>query len=323
MIPVTARWLPYGLPLLRPWESSRGRLDGRRGHLLCLEAADGRIGWGDCAPLPEAGIDETQATRHAESCAALDLEAQAAGVPLAAWLAGCATAPDVPVNASLGAILSLTPSELREVCAAGYSVLKIKTGCAPLAAEIDRLTRLAAELPAGATLRLDANGAWNEATAATFLRECRQLPVESLEEPLATPDPVQLARLQDSTEIALALDESLSGQDMEGLLRQAPVRRLIVKPARHGGLRASLEIARKAQQAGIDCVVTSALESACGLLAAAHLAAAIGAVTGSTLAHGLATAGWFAADTGRAPVITAGRLALPRAAGLGFVPLLA
>ena len=58
---VAADWLPYCLPLRRPWQTSQGSLSKRRGSLLRLRTADGLTGWGDCAPLPEFGIEEAAA----------------------------------------------------------------------------------------------------------------------------------------------------------------------------------------------------------------------------------------------------------------------
>lgn len=322
MTPITARWLPYGLPLHQPWESASGRVDARRGYLLRLDAADGRTGWGDCSPLPEAGIDDAAATRYAEDCAVADLAAQAAAIPLAHWLAGTAVPQAVPVNAALGTLAAITPETVNAAIEAGFPTLKLKVGCAPLALELPRLQAIAAQLPAGTRLRLDANGAWDETTALRFLQACAALPVEALEEPLQAPTLAALGRLQAATAITLALDESLPRLPLDDILAQRTVRRLVLKPARHGGLRATLALARSAQAAGFECVVTSALESACGLLAAAHLAAAVAPGNPAPIAHGLGTAGWFVADTGTPPVIANGHLRLPDSPGLGFVPAL-
>ena len=90
----------------------------------------------------------------------------------------------------------------------------------------------------------------------------------------------------------------------------------MIKPTRCGGLLPAFLLAQRALAAGLDCVVTSSVESACGVTAAAHLAAAIG----NQLAHGLATSQWLAADTGAPPLIVDGRLLLPLATGLGFKP---
>jgi len=163
--------------------------------------------------------------------------------------------------------------------------------------------------------RLDANGAWDEATAARFLAACARLPVEGVEEPLTRPGAAALARLQADLPFPLAVDESWHLVD-EGFLAAPPVRRLILKPPRHGGLLAALHFGQAATGAGLECIITSSLESACGLTAVAHLAAALA----PQATHGLATGDIFLRDTGDPPPIRSGRLYLPTTPGLGFRP---
>lgn len=311
---VSSRRLPYRLPLVRPWASAAGGCGERSGWLLRLETDDGRVGWGDCAPFPEIGIDAAAAERYAEECARLDLAAQAAGLPLAVWLAGRPAATAIAVNVALGDLARVSEGTLAAAVGAGFTVLKIKVGFADPADEAARLREVASGLRTGARLRLDANGAWDEAAAAAFLAACADLPVEACEEPLASPDTAALARLQALVPFPLAIDESFHLVDA-AFFAAPPVRRLVLKPPRHG-LLASRELARRAAAAGMDCVLTSSLESACGALVCAHLAAAV-APQG---VHGLATGEWFAADTGPLPPIAAGRLPLPNLPGTGFVP---
>lgn len=308
-----AEWLPYALPLRQPWQTHRGATTQRQGRLLRLTAADGRVGWGDCAPLPAFGIDEARATEFAEECAQLDLAAQRAGLPLDAWLSGRPPAAAIAVNASLGDLHSVSDEALSSALAAGYRVLKLKVGIGAPAEEIAKLRDVAARLPAGYGLRLDANGAWSPATALGFLGACRDLPVEACEEPLHDPDGATLAELQSAVPFAIAIDESapLLGERLFG---QPPVRRIVIKPARQGGLLASLTLAMRARTAGMEVVFSSALESSCGLLACAHLAAAVA----PEAVHGLATAEWLAGDTGERMMLAGGRLMLPAAAGTGF-----
>ena len=87
-----------------------------------------------------------------------------------------------------------------------------------------------------------------------------------------------------------------------------------MKPARHGGLFASTELALRARASGLEVIVTSALESACGLATLTHLAAAVA----PDAVHGLATADWFAGDTGLSPPIVDGRMQLFNGNGIGF-----
>lgn len=315
---VAADWLPYTLPLRRPWQTSQGRFSERHGKVLRLRTRDGRSGWGDCAPWPAFGIDEVAASGFAEETAMLDLAAQQAGLPLNAWLSGKQPLADLAVNTMLGDLSSLDEARLEHALAEGYAVLKIKVGVGRWRDEIARLESLAGRLPAGRQLRLDANAAWEIGDARNFLRACDGLPIEGLEEPLCQPTRDALATLQSMVAFPLAIDESLQLVDRQFFSCPA-VGRLILKPARHGGLLASLAIGLRARAAGVECIVTSSLESACGLLACAHLAAALGPRS----THGLATAEWLAEDTGRPPSIRNGRLSLPGTVGLGFIPGLA
>ena len=310
---VAADWLPYSLPLKRPWQTSRGEFNQRQGRLLRLQSADGLTGWGDCAPLPEFGISEDAAAAFAEECAHLDLIAQQAGQPLNAWLSGEPPVTNLTVNRNFGPILKCSAEALADAANAGFSVLKLKVGVAPVSDEIAAMHQLAKSLPAGLSLRLDANRAWNLTDAQSFIAACAGLPIEGLEEPLAEPTPVLLQKLQSTAAFPLAIDESIHLLDAH-FFRHPPVRRIVIKPARHGGLLASVELALRARASGFEVIVTSSLESACGLLACAHLAAAVA----PDALHGLATADWFAEDTGSTPAIVGGRLQLPSRPGLGF-----
>ncbi len=335
----------YQWPLRRPWRSARGLRVTRDGWLLRAEV-DGSSGFGDCAPLPEAGteiaeeaerrlcywrgragdgvaallaaldsrIGSTPAADCAVETALLDLDARTRGLPLRRLLRP--DAPDrIEVSAMLGAAATLETFAVEQVLAAGHRVLKLKVGTAPLDVEMPRIQAAAALLPAGARLRLDANGAWDHGAAAAWIERLRGLPIDCLEEPLAEPDDAALADLQEAAPWSLAMDESLAGRaDIDP--RQLPVRRLVLKPQVQGGLRRTLRLAEQAQAAGREVVTTSLLESAAGLWATAQLAAAIG----SPLAHGLATADWLAADLGTPPRIEGGAMHLPPGPGSGFVP---
>ena len=311
---VAADWLPYCLPLRRPWQTSRGNLNERHGRLRRLVTDDGLTGWGDCAPLPEFGIDEAAATAFAEECAALDLAAQRAGLPLGAWLACSSPMTSVAVNTVLGAISTVTPEAVQDSLTEGYRILKIKVGDGSLTEEIERLQMLCATLPVGVALRLDANTAWSAADAERFLAACLPLPIDGIEEPLRTPDIATLHRLQAMVPFPLAIDESTRLLTCE-FWQAPPVRRLVIKPARDGGLLTSTELALRARASGLEVIVTSALESACGIAILAHLAAAVA----PDAVHGLATGDWLVSDVGLPPLIVDARMQLPKGNGIGFV----
>jgi O-succinylbenzoate synthase len=310
---VAADWLPYRLPFKQAWQTANGLLCEREGALLRLKTEDGLIGWGDAAPLPEFGISETAARDFAEECAQLDLAAQRAGLNLASWLSGEPAPQRVTVNAVLGSIFSLEQDALARAITAGFRILKLKVGIGPVADEIRQLQALSSMLPAGIQWRLDANAAWSASDAHAFILSTRDLPIEGLEEPLREPSQHGLRELQALAPYPLAIDESTHLLDQH--FWHAPsVQRLIIKPARCGGLLASMELALRARAAGLEVIMTSSLESACGLTACAHLAAAVAPYA----THGLASADWFAHDTGQAPLIANGQMIIPQQAGIGF-----
>lgn len=362
----TLRALPYRLPLRRPWRSARGLIHERRGWLVVAESK-GRHGFGDCAPLVEAGTESAveagrslrhwqrrlpglpidtaldlvtagppaaPAPRYAVECALLDLESRLAGVPMRRWILGPdagpapgpGPAPDpapdralgsIGVNAILGPITEVSEASLGWAIDSGFAILKVKVGCGEAEAEIARLADLAPRLPPGVRFRLDANGAWDRGTAEWVIAALNGLPVESLEEPLAHPDPAELVRLQAIAAFPLALDESLPRWARGPEQVPYPLRRAVIKPAVIGGVAATLGLAERLKDSGAEVVLTGVVESAAGLWATAQVAAAVG----SPLPHGLATSDWLAEDLGEPPVPRDGRIHLPDAPGSGFIPL--
>jgi o-succinylbenzoate synthase len=327
-----AEVIPYRLPLKRPWVAARTTLNERIGALLKLADADGLTGWGDCAPLPSnnnadvvlaaledwacrpAGADFSNMppeVRWAIETAEADLAAQRAGLPLWRHLGG--TTNKIAINAALGPLDDGLSARLAAVVAAGCRIGKIKVGGAPVEEEIARLN----DLPVTLRLRLDANRAWSDQDALRFLTAIAELPIDGVEEPLAAPTPAKLAALQAAVSYPLAIDESLQQLGSETLIATQAVRRIVLKPARLGGIAATRAVARAARAAGIEVVLTSVVDSTVGVTAAAHLAAAIA----PGIVHGLGTSDWLAADVAPPPPIIAGWLQLSDRPGLGTNPV--
>jgi len=339
---------PYRLPLRQPWVSARGGIVVREGWLVRLVTDAGLIGYGDCAPLPQAGTEDMDSAaaclsdwaatltglspeealgRIAASAAGtpaaccgletalLDLLAQQAGLPLARWL-NPRSSPVVKVNAVLGGLDRQMVERALTAVTEGYSVLKLKVGLAAGHEEIPLLRDLARCLPAGVSLRLDANCAWNEREAEDFLGALAGLPVESVEDPFANPDMAAWFRLQAKVPFPLAADESLQIMGADTVFNQPPVRRVVLKPMVLGGLVPALALARRAREAEVECVVTTTVDSAVGVTAALHLTAAVA----NDLAHGLATSSWLGGDVGNLLRVACGELHLGDCPGLGYIP---
>jgi len=346
----TLRLKPYHLPFRQTWQSAAGGMTTREGWLLCLQDREGGTGgYGDCAPLPAIGTEtlaesaqvlarwqqelpeldaetalerlndpktfDTPAARAAMECALLDLLARRNRRSLNASIRGCDCRSSIKVNATLGGLSRDTASVLESAMGAGFQVCKLKVGLGPVAEEISHITALARNLPTGVTLRLDANRAWTEPEARRWVEALAGLPIDSLEEPLARPSAAAWADLQSRCTFPLALDESLADLPPHALF-DGTIHRLILKLPRLGGFLPAVTLAQRFAASGGDCIVTSALESTCGVLAAAHLAAGLG----GNLAHGLATSEWLTEDLGPPPPVIAGYLTLPSGPGLGFSP---
>jgi o-succinylbenzoate synthase len=335
----------YCLPLRRAWRSAAASFDTRRGFLVIVEDDSGQRGYGDCAPLAgteaegrarqwlaqqsagliglstDTALAKLPAPAHcppAARCgletALLDLISRQQRLPLYRWLEP-QSSTTVRVNANLGS-LDQAMHDPQAACR-GATVVKLKVGLLPVSEDIDNLQRYARTLPAGISLRLDANRAWNPQQARLFISGVANLAVECLEEPIQDPSAKELTRLQRLAPFPLALDESLGHLSDEEIFSQQPVARLVFKPMLLGGPKAALSLARRARQAGLECLVTTTVDSAVGSWAAVHLAAAVDAGKG-IMSHGLATSSWFKHDIATPPAIRDGRILLSENAGLGI-----
>ncbi|MFN8638511.1 MAG: enolase C-terminal domain-like protein [Dehalococcoidia bacterium] len=345
------RWRPFRLPMRHRFEAAHGALADREGVLLELAAADGVTGMGEASPMASIGggtmadvlalleahaaallrsgdpLDVlplvgpgVAALRCAVDVALLDLEGHRRGMPIARLLA--ADAPDdVAVNAIIG---GGTPAEVAanalEARAAGYSVVKLKVGIGSVEEDVARVRAVGDAWPR-AIIRLDANGAWSEATAREALEALEGLEVELLEQPVPAADVEALGRLTRVTAIPLGADEALRDvSTRQAVLGARAAEVLELKPMVVGGLREALDIAREGAGLGMRALATTTFDSSVGTAAALHLAAALRAVApGSELAHGLGTGEHLAGDLVTPTLVaTSGRMRVPLGGGLGI-----
>jgi len=334
---------PYQLPLRQCWQTAQTRFSVREGWLIQLHDDSGRVGLGDCAPLPEVGTEsmqqaqaqleavlhrldgrdpeaifadldnlvQTPAARCGLEMALIDLMAKAQTISAARWL-NVAACESVAVNQNAG-----TPAVmLASTVDAPFVLVKLKVGVLSVDEELAQLRQLAQRYPAS-RFRLDANQGWSRQDAEQFIRGCDGLPIEALEEPLGQIDFQGLADLQEQADFPLALDESLARLDWSTVLAQRPVKRVVLKPMREGGIAVAWGKAQQLQAAGMECVLTTTIDSAVGVWATIHLAAALG-VAGQDLAHGLATSSWLAQDLLPVEAGLAERIYLPDRPGFGI-----
>jgi o-succinylbenzoate synthase len=341
----TLRWRPFRLSMSARFQAASGVLDHRDGVLLQLEDTSGRTGTGEASPMtaidgasvtdvlalleahraalvsthpPELGTAPgVPALRCALDVALRDLEAQAAGKPLAALFAE-EPAPWVSVNAVIG---GGPPNEVAnyglQALEAGYSVLKLKVGLASLDEDAERVAALRDACPE-ATIRLDANAAWSEDEALRAFDRLYPYRIELLEQPVARDDVEALARLRNRAPMRIAADEAVDTPELfERVLELRAADFVVLKPMFLGGVTPAIGLAERAAARGISAFATTTFDSSIGIAASLHLAAALP----TDAAQGLGTGAHLGADVvDHTLTARAGRLALPSAPGLGVAP---
>lgn len=309
---------PYALRFTTPIRCARGEFTHRCGWLIEV-IADGESGYGDAACWPgfgstpdqlanavatltgsdlvgapfeslsdvEAALaslpDDVPELRYAVELALLDRLGRKRGVSIAQLLF------DEPATAvNCHALVTGTP---RHVTHAHY---KVKVAHGSLDSDERRIAELRSSLGASARLRLDAGGGWSEEQAVEAIERLARYDIAWLEQPVATID--SLARVRTVAKrhgIAIAADESVSDYaSVERIIASEAADGIVIKPMFVGGLLASHKLAQLAHDAGLDTMVTNALESAIGRAGAVHLASGlpVAAAASGRHVHGLGSA---------------------------------
>ena len=240
-----------------PGTAGRGRGPWGGGGVVGARGWGPRHGaWGAGGENPEKGSAPSTGTSRPVSCTSL---------PLAGLLpAGRAALDAVQARLELG-----------------FRTFKWKVGVGAASDEWAILDDLLGELPTGARLRLDANGAWDRKLAEGWLARAAERPmIEYVEQPCFA-DVAQgtsrvrqmddlLRGLAEDFPVKIALDESITGaSDVEKWLAMGWAGVWVIKPALLGEPEAILE---KLARAKADVVFGSALETAVGARAGLRLA---------------------------------------------------
>jgi o-succinylbenzoate synthase len=307
--------VPYALPFREPYVTATGSLERREMVLLRLRSEDGLGGLGEAVPLSLrggttlarvvtelealAGRDELDEESVRDGALGLSAPARCAVLTALLDLRGRRAAADettpgrltpaVRCNATLVAgDPAAVVSAAERWAADGFSTFKLKLGTGDDAAQV-RAVREA--LGPRARIRVDANGAWDLATARRVLTEIEPYEIELAEQPVATPE--EAAELAASTSIPLAADESVENRaDARRIASSGAFAMTGIKLSKVGGPEEALEIAEL-----LPAYVTSALDGPVGIAAALQVAQSLGDLgrtPAESLAHGLATQRLFA-----------------------------
>ena len=357
------------VPFRRPLLDATGEFTHRRSWLLRLVDEDGVEGLGEAALNPFASDVATGSLAAfmrdfvpALSAGKMPVWAELAaeGEPGRAAMAGLdgaiaalraarGSAGTTPANGSgpvaipVSAMIALGgPSAGAEAAAQavelGFRTLKLRAGFERTTAQlVERLRAIRVAVGPEPRLRVDAGGAWDLDTATERIESIAPFRIEYVEQPMAAWDVTGHAALRERVRTPIALDESI---DSEGSARAALADRaadvIVVKPARVGGLAATMRVVDSATAAGATVVLGTYYETGVGIAAVVRIAAAIRAAgrgsgagarragsrpasggraveeAGFEPAHGLATAGILVHDLLAVPLpLVNGGMAVP------------
>jgi O-succinylbenzoate synthase len=247
---------------------------------------EGPLGWGEFSPLPGYPCDPRQ-------CEEAVREAVFLGWPKP-------VRSGVAVNALVPAVDPATAAQLAsDAVAAGITTVKVKVGDGPLSGDADRVAAVRAALGPGGRIRLDANGAWDAATAVAAIERLAAYDLELVEQPVA--DLADLAQVRRRVAVPVAADESIrSLGDARRLAALGAADAIVVKVQPLGGVRAGLRVV---EAAGVPAIVSSLYETSVGLAAGVALAAVLPDLP---YACGLGTAALLAGDVVADPLVPVG-----------------
>jgi O-succinylbenzoate synthase len=343
--------LEVALPLLKPFVTGFGVTATRHTVLVHLRDADGAEGWGEAPALdhPYYLPDFTASTFLAAVEYALPLALAApglgpaevaaamspirgntfarAGVEGAFWSLQAAVEgrtirqlmggerDSVPVGESLGIqgieeTLAEVDLRLRE----GYRriKLKIRPGW-----DVEPVRAVRETFGADVLLQVDANAAYTLADVDA-LRRLDEYDLACIEQPLEWDALLEHAELQKQIGTPVCLDETLrSVDDVRRALSIDACRNVNLKPARVGGLTASLQIAELCRERGIALWCGGMMESGIGRAGNLALCSVPGFTEPADMSPASVLFEWDLVDP-TFEVAADGTIAVPTAPGLGF-----
>ena len=331
----TIRCRRIELSLRHTFRIARGASDVRRNVIVEIEH-EGRVGLGEAAPILRYGEDQDSTFRaatemggrlgdprafaHSAARAAVpgqasaeaaidialhDLAGQRMGVPLHAML-GLDPRVGPPSSFTIGLDApEVVARKVRE--ASDYEVLKVKMG-----SEDDREVLTAVRDVTDRTVRVDANEGWTLESARERLPWLARMGVEFIEQPLPAAQLEETRALRRESPLPFFADESVHrAEDIPRLA--GAFDGINIKLMKCGGIGEALRMIAVARAHGMQVMLGCMIESSIAITAAAHLLPLVDAadLDGSVL---------IANDPYEGAVMTAGRLVLPDAPGLGVRP---
>ncbi|GGX88550.1 muconate cycloisomerase [Litchfieldella qijiaojingensis] len=160
---------------------------------------------------------------------------------------------------------------------------KLKIGANPVDQDVRHVGAIKAALGDRASVRVDVNQAWDEATAARGIDALEAAGIDLIEQPIPAREFAGLVRLANRFVVPMLADEAVhDARDGFTLASCGFGDAFALKIAKAGGPRSVLELAHVAQAAGISLYGGTMLEGTIGTAASLHAWSTLGELTWGT-----------------------------------------
>ena len=308
------RITPLMMPLEKPYIWAQGVAHAFTVNLIEIEAEDGTVGIGETTTAPDAAAQALALARITRSfvgqsvfdaarqqaeafhvhfiafggtmpryanqllsgidMACLDLQGKILGRPV--WdLLGGARRDRVGYFYFLqGETAEELAADAASAVAAGNPIIYLKVGFGP-----DKdvaVTKAVREAIGSARLRLDANEAWDPATALRMLAKLAPYDIEYVEQPTPSGSIEAMGQVTARSPIAIGADQSVfTLHDVYEVCRRRAADMITIGPREIGGLRPMIKAAAVAEAAGMKICIHSSMTTGISNCAEHHVARAI------------------------------------------------
>jgi muconate cycloisomerase len=255
--------------------------------------------------------------------ALLDLQGQILGVPVYKLLGGKDGNEGIRLKFVVGAVEpEVAAKRALRMVERGWQSIKVKVGRhAHPGFDVERLRAVREAIGPDVWLSVDANGGYTVEQAIWVAPRLEQLDVALFEQPTRRGDHLAMAEVRRRSGIPVMADESVfTPQDVLDVIRQQAADVLSLYPGKHGGIRATQQIAKLAEAAGVPCTIGSNLEREVATAAMAHVTVCTANIQCERFPGDLIGPVYYEQALSQEPLrYEADRLWVPESPGLGVV----
>jgi muconate cycloisomerase len=302
------------LPVARPHKLAMATIHRHSLVLVRLRTSDGGSGTGEIAIIPHYGEESPEAVKatidhvlapqllgqdprrigtllqrmdqaikgnaYAKAgieMACWDASARALGVPVSSLLGGLVT-PRLPVlwvlgNGEIGKDVDEAEARL---AARTHRLFLVKIGHGDPAENVARALAVKQALGERASVRVDVNQGWDEATASWGIERLDDGGIDAIEQPVPRWNLPAMQRLAERFAVPIMADEAVATpEEAMAYARQAGADAFSIKLTKHGGIARTRQVAAIAEAAGISLFGGTMIEGAIGTSASAQVFASV------------------------------------------------